>query len=224
MRKLLLFAAPLLLVNTSTLLAQGVPGGGPPGGEGPPGGGSGRGKPPQPPKPAKRSEYDKLVKQMFEAADADRDGTITIAELHSVVEQQRTARIEHRFKTVDKDGNGLISRPEFVAWQQDMGSAAGQEFTAIGDRDGPIANAIKPVGGKDQDNRMLARLIEPLTGTAIARANSNFDAGVTLDELLAYEGLRFEAADKDHDGMLSIVEMQPDGPGRGMQGMPPPSH
>ncbi|WP_313958532.1 EF-hand domain-containing protein [Novosphingobium sp. 9] len=210
-------------------------GGGHHGGDegGPPGGGAAR---PRPPKPMKRKDYDKIVEQMFDEADANHDGTVTVAELHGVVEAKREALIRARFTAVDANHDGTISADEFMVWQKQMGSAASDEDSAFGDRNGPIPDAIMP-HTKDEGDRMALRLIEPLTGTVIAKANTNYDAGVSLAELIAYEGKAFEAADKDHDGELSMDELRPmdgpdghrggfggrRGPGGPGEGGPPPS-
>ena len=60
----------------------------------------------------------------------------------------------------------------------------------------------------DKDDRALGRLIEPLGATVILEADANANGSVTLEELLAYEGKRFDAADKDHDGEVSPEEMR----------------
>jgi len=197
------------------------------GGGGPPGGG-GSARPPQPPKPIKRARFDKIVTDMFRDADTNRDGTVTLDELHALVEARRAVIIKERFAAIDADRNGSISMAEFSAWQSKMGSAAASDDAATGDRSGPIVEAVMPDVGED---RALARLIEPLSGTVIARANTNYDAGVSLEELLAYEGKLFDAADTDHDGYLSMEELRPKGkdgermrgPGSpGPMGGPPP--
>lgn len=200
-------------------------GGGDMDGGGPPGGGA---RAPQPPKPIKRARFDKIVTDMFRAADTNRDGTVTLDELHAMVEARRAVIIKDRFTAIDTDRNGAISMAEFSAWQGKMGSAAASDDAATGDRGGPIAEAVMPEVG---DERALAQLIEPLSGTVIARANTNYDAGVSLEELLAYEGKLFDAADTDHDGYLSMEELRPKGKdgermrgpgGPGPMGGPPP--
>ncbi|PNU06519.1 EF-hand domain-containing protein [Novosphingobium guangzhouense] len=211
--------AALLITLAPPALAQGMPGGmdggmgggGMGGGDmggggGPPGGGGGAGRPPQPPKPIKRARFDKIVTDMFRDADTNHDGTVTLDELHALVEARRAAIIKERFITIDTDRNGSISMAEFTAWQGKMGSAASSEDAATGERNGPIAEAVMPDAG---DDRQLAALIEPLSGTVIARANTNYDAGISLEELLAYEGKLFDAADTDHDGYLSMEELRP---------------
>jgi hypothetical protein len=75
----------------------------------------------------------------------------------------------------------------------------------------------------------------------IAKANLNYDTGVSLEELLAYEGARFDKADANHDTYLVREELDglrsgpnggpaggpmggrgPDGRAGGMAGGPPP--
>jgi len=244
MRKisLILVAASLSLVQSPAVFAQGMGGmggdtgggmggmgggGGPGGGgEGGPDGGSDKPSAPRPPKPVKRKQFDKIVTAMFREGDANKDGIVTIAELHAVVDARREARIRERFAVVDANRDGTISQGEFMAWQKSMGSVASDDAGAVGDRNGPIADAIVATSD-DPDDFMLVKMIEPLNGTTIARANTNYDAGVSLEELLAYEGKHFDEADKDHDGELSMSELRPAGgpgrgPGRGGPGGPPP--
>jgi len=192
------------------------------------------GKPraPTPPKPITRERFDKVVTAMFQAADANRDGTVTVPELHALVEARRNEVISGRFARIDSDRNGAISRDEFFAWQRQMGSAAVQDSAALGDREGPISEAVVPEAGHEPMDRMLDALIEPITGTLIAKANTNYDAGLSLSELLAYEGALFDAADSNHDGYLVMPELRvmrrggaggmqgPGGPGAGPTGAP----
>lgn len=243
MRKISLLFLPLLLLQTPAHaqmsddmggMGGGVMGGGGgmgrPGGGGPPGGPGGGGKP-RMPKPISRAHYDKIVTAMFRDADTNRDGLVTLEEFHALVSARRDAAIKARFAKVDANGDGSISIAEFIAWQQQMGSVAIDERGALGDRAGQVLEVVAPDFGKDDDDRMLADLIEPISGTLIAKANINYDAGVSLEELLAYEGAKFDAADTDKDGYLSMQELRPkDGgregmPGRGgMRPMgPPPS-
>lgn len=169
-------------------------------------GGGGRG--PQAAKPIAKARFDKIVTEMFRTADTNHDGTVTLAELHALVEARRATIIKDRFAAIDTDRNGLISMTEFAAWQAGMGSAATDDEAATGEREGPIVEAVMPDVGKE---RALRRLIEPLSGTVIARANTNYDAGLSLEELLAYEGKLFNAADTNHDGWLTMDELRPRG-------------
>jgi len=197
-------------------------GGGRPGGGGPPPGMDGP-RPPRPPKPIKREQFDKLVTGMFRQADGNRDGTVTIDELRALFEARRGAIIRARFEKIDANHNGAIGLDEFSAWQMQMGSLASSDGAALGDRNGPVAEVIMPDVGDDPGEAGLAMLIEPLSVAVITQANANYDAGLSLDELLAYEGKRFDAADANHDGWLTMDELRPPrGRGPGPMGGPRP--
>lgn len=202
----------------------GGPGGPPPGGGGPGGPGTGQ---PRPMKPIKRARFDRVVTAMFQAADTDRDGLVTLGELRMIVAARRDAMIRARFDKVDADRNGSISLAEFTGWQQGMGSLALSEDQPVTDRGGPIPATIEPDLGDDAGDRALAMVIEPLGALTIVHANTNYDAGMSLEELLAYQGKRFDAADTDRDGELSPEEVRVlmrrgEGPGRGGPGGPGP--
>ncbi|MBO9518735.1 MAG: calcium-binding protein [Porphyrobacter sp.] len=196
-----------LLVFSATALAQGGP---PPGGGGRGPGGPGEGGPgmrrmPEM-KPLKREKFDKAVTALFEAGDVNRDGYVTLAELRGIQTARREEVITERFKRIDSDHNGSISATEFSIWQQQLGSVVLSE-------EGPptldleiIPDVIRPKLG--DDDMALERLIDPLSATVIAKANVNYDSGVTLAEMLAYQGARFEAADEDRDGTISMEELR----------------
>lgn len=237
MKKILL---GVLIASLSTAaFAQGMPGGGMDGGMGGMGGGGmggggmggmrggrrggmggGMGGPgggthgPAAIKPLKRDKIEKPVTEMFRIADTNHDGTITLEELQALLVQRRDAIIRTRFDAIDGDHNGTISLAEFIAWQTHMGSAAGNEEEAMGDN-GPIPDSIPVPLGHDDEDRILRRLIDPLNATVIASANSNYDRGVSLEELLAYEYKKFDAADADKDGWLTPEEMRALGGGGG---------
>ena len=220
MRKMI----PILigLTLSSAALAQGFPGGGEGGGGftgggggGGPGGGGHRGGmggrpgggPPRMMKPLKRETFDKVVSAMFTAGDTDRDGSITIDELRAIIAARRDVAIKARFEKVDANHNGTIDRDEFFAWQRQMGSAALSDDQSDAE-DAPITETIDPVLRGNEDRGMLSRLIEPISPKLIAYANTNYDAGMSLDELLAYEHKRFDAVDTDKNGEISMEEMR----------------
>lgn len=224
MRKLSLVILSLFLCQSGTAFAQMGGGmGGPGGGGDAPESAPAESKPRQPRslQPVKRSQFDKIVKGMFDEADTNNDGIVTLAELRALIESRRTAIIAARFARIDTDRNGSISKDEFMAWQRQMGSYAAQEAGSTGDRNGPVPEVIMPDRGKNGDDEMIAGMIEPLSSSVIAKANTNYDAGMSLAELLAYEGKIFDAADTDRDGYLTVQEMRPKG-GPGGPTMPPP--
>lgn len=204
-----------------------------PEGSGPEGSGR-RGPPPgdsrpKPMPPIPRAALDEPVKAMFRAADGNHDGIVTLAELEAVIAARREAIIRARFERIDSDHDGHITMDEFMAWQKSLGSVAAGQDRALTDRGGPVPETVGPELGVKMQDRVLAALIEPLSAMTIVDANTNYDAGVSLDELLALERKRFDAADSDRDGQLSVDEVQEmmrklgkgrDGPGG--PGGPPP--
>jgi Ca2+-binding EF-hand superfamily protein len=225
-------AATLLAVSPA--LAQGgmggmggMGGGGMGGGMGGGPGGTDHGGPPmddggpRPPrdmKPISLKNFDAAVTGMFRAADANHDGMVTLAEFNQVVTARRDTVIHARFKAIDTNHNGQIDEGEFIAWQRAMGSTAlsdnaATEYAEI------IPDSIGPDLGDGERNDALSIAIE-LNAVVIAKANINYDAGMSLDELLAYEHARFDKADTDKDGTLSRDEIDAMMPRRGGPGGP----
>jgi hypothetical protein len=147
--------------------------------------------------------------------------------LNGVITARRNA-VLHRFVDIDTNHDGRIDEAEFIAWQSRKGGAAmaddGGEFAEI------VADSIGPDLGNGERNDALMIAVEPLNAVVIAKANTNYDAGITLDELMAYEHARFTKADTNQDLFLSREEVEAmipnrgprrDGPG-GPQGGPPP--
>lgn len=223
MKKLLLGLSALLLV-TPAAAQQGPPGGR----EGREGGmGRGRHQEGGPPRmraiePVGRERFDRIVTDMFRAADSDRDGLVTIGEVRAITAARRDVLIAKRFETVDRNGDRTVSRDEFFAWQHDLGSVAqSEEAQAIGR--GIVPETIAPDFRSEMEGRLLTGMLEPLSAALVVEANINYDAGLSLDELLAYEGKRFDEADRDRNKAISINEA-PRREGRlpgGIAGLPP---
>lgn len=193
-------------------------GGGKPGGMGEGGRGPGGGRGPAQMKPISREKLDKPVEAMFRAADANQDGIVELAELRSVLNAKREAIIRDRFKKIDANGDKLIDEKEFISWQQLLGSVAASETQSGGPAYGIVAESLPPPLGNSEDDRALRFIVEPLSVDVLVSANVNYDKGVTLAELLAYERQRFDAADTDKDGKLSgeeLRKLEPDGGRRG---------
>lgn len=220
MKKLLLGLSALLLV-TPAAAQQGPPGGRE--------GGTGRGHHQQGGgqrmraiEPVERERFDRIVTDMFHAADSDRDGLVTIGEVRAIADARRDVLIDKRFAAIDRNGDRTVSRDEFFAWQHDRGSVAqSEEAQAIGH--GIVSETIAPDFRNEMEERLLAGIIEPLGAALVVGANSNYDAGLSLDELLADEGKRFDATDRDRNKAISIDET-PRREGRlpgGVTGLPP---
>ena len=159
--------------------------------------------------PVDREDYDAVVERMFAVADTSRDGIATLAEFQTMIATRKDQAIQARFAAVDTDRNRAISADEFAAWQRGLGSAVlngdPNDVDAAG---GPvqIAEVVVPQGRGDT-GRVIARIVEPLGSTVITAANTDYDAGTSLAELIAYEGRHFEAADADHDGRIEAGEL-----------------
>lgn len=211
-----------LLVSTHAMAQSGPSGGGHQGG-GRQGMGRGEGREgrgdqrPREVKPVKREKLDKVVTEMFRAADTNHDGIIPIEELHAIVEARREKLIAARFDRIDGNHDGTVGREEFFAWQRSTGSLALSECHQQLS-ESLVPEAIEPDFGNDADARVLRRFVEPLTSVLIANANVNYDAGLSLDELLAYERKRFDEADRDRNGELSMDEMRETGDPQGLSG------
>jgi Ca2+-binding EF-hand superfamily protein len=193
-------------------------------GEGGRGPGGGRG--PAPMKPISRDKLDKPVEAMFRAADANKDGIVELEELRSVLNAKREAIIRERFKKIDANGDKLIDEKEFIVWQQSLGSVAASDSLGGGPAYGIVTESLPPPLGNGEDDRALRFIIEPLSVDVLVSANVNYDKGASLDELLAYERQRFDAADTDKDGKLSgeeLRKLEPEGGRRGPRAGGPPN-
>ena len=203
----ILLASSLLLASPAS--AQSGPpqggNGGPPGAGGPPGGGQ---RAPKPMKPVKRESFDRALTAMFRESDTDGDGMITVAEFRAAIDERRNRAIRARFDRLDSNRDGSLSFDEFAGWQRQLGSAAiSEDQQPIREMD-MVPAVIQPTLGEDDDDKVLRLLIEPLGVTLITAANTNYDAGMSLAEFLAHQGKRFDAADSDGDGAISMDEMR----------------
>ncbi|EQB31998.1 EF-hand domain-containing protein [Sphingobium ummariense] len=137
-------------------------------------------------------------------ADANKDGTITKAELTAALdarfakmdvnkdgkltkedrEQARAQRLDARFARLDADNSGQISKAEFTA-----AANARQDGASAGKRWGARRHGGRPMG---------------MMGTRQAMA----DGTVTRDEFMARPLAMFDKADANHDGSVTADEMK----------------
>ncbi|MCB5424122.1 EF-hand domain-containing protein [Altererythrobacter sp. CC-YST694] len=187
---------------------------------------------PRLPGPIAREKYDAAVAKMFRAADTNGDGTVTLAELNAAIEARRAAAIADRFVAIDTNRDRQISVDEFTAWQRELGSAVLNDDARAAAAQGVVVAEELPVElGKGRDEEIFELLLKPFSPTMLLEANTNYDGGVSLDELVAYQGARFTKADRNGDNWLTqdeiwdvrteeVGERGPAGPGR--PGGPPP--
>ena len=157
------------------------------------------------PDPIERKDFDELVGRMFAVADTSRDGIVTLAEFQGMIAARKDEAIANRFASIDTDRNRALSLEEFGRWQHGLGSSVLSDADAGGGALGFAEVVVAEARGRN--GAALSALIEPLGSTVITAANTDFDAGTSLAELIAYEGKRFEARDANHDGRIAGAEL-----------------
>ena len=60
------------------------------------------------------------------AVDANRDGSVSAEEMRSGIDTRRNQRVSARFDAADADGNGILSREEFISASGERGDRAGR--------------------------------------------------------------------------------------------------
>lgn len=145
-----------------------------------------------------RAQMEAMVKQKFTEADANKDGAVTMDEVKGRMDAKHTERMEAHFKAMDTDGNGSISRTEFVAGHNRPGHDS--------DMDGPDERADKGHGsmkkGMMGGHGMGMKFGERMFGMA----DANKDSRVTLAEATKAALTHFDAMDGDKNGTVTSGE------------------
>lgn len=162
--------------------------------------------PPPGAKPLRRDRFDEAVGKLFAAGDSNSDGTITLAEFNAVVAATRERAIRERFAAIDGDRNQSLSFAEFAQWQHTMGSTVLSEGAEAGGG-ALVAEEIRISFGRGDEDELTEGVIEPLTATALVEANEDYDGGVSLPELIAWEGKAFASADQNSDSFVTFTEL-----------------
>jgi Ca2+-binding EF-hand superfamily protein len=180
-------------------------------GQGGGGGGQGGGyHQPRPIKPIKWSEFEAKLREAFAAADLDHNGVVTIDEVHAARDAKLKKLVDERFAMIDTNHDGAISHDEFAAWQLHMGDPdQADRKLAAEDRQQIDQASDKPFRrGQGGEDEIAGGLLAPVDEVLIVNADSNNDLALSLAEDLAYQKARFDAADTDHDGVLSEDEIR----------------
>jgi Ca2+-binding EF-hand superfamily protein len=156
----------------------------------------------------RRDRFDEAIVQLFTSADTDRDGILTLAELRAVIEVRKVEAIRERFAGIDADRDQSVSFAEFDRWQRGLGSIVLSDEGAAVASNTLVSEDIRPAPERGRGGLVLARLVEPLNATTLAAANTNYDSGASLAEVLAHEGKRFEAADANQDNWVTEDELR----------------
>lgn len=149
----------------------------------------------------------KIVKSVFQKADANKDGKLTA--------EERQARVKQWFKELDANGDGKLSPDEFV----------GQRFAMIDvDKDGVVtmveyvvffagADAATDQTAAcdkwDADGDSAIIVVEEIAyrKSGFAAMDANGDGKVTPDEMKAAQDKQFKSLDANNDGVLTVEEM-----------------
>jgi hypothetical protein len=144
------------------------------------------------------------VAAWFAAADRDRDGTLTPAEL-----RLDSARF---FATLDSDGDGELEPAEIARYENEVapevqvglqmrGSGFG-DWRGRGSRRARIATFDKGIEGAGRYS--FLNIPQP-----VIAADSDMNRGVSRDEFAQAAGERFTLLDSNRDGRLDQAELPP---------------
>lgn len=160
-----------------------------------------------------------LIGAWFAAADADRDGALTVAEM-----QADGARF---FRTLDTNRDGALTPPEMVRYEREVApeiQLGNQLIRRRPDRaGGPEGSAGRPQDFTLQEDRPRRgsgepqpRLPQGATRYAlldlpqpVAAADADFNRAVSAEEFAAAAAERFAELDRDRDGRITRQELQP---------------
>lgn len=151
-----------------------------------------------------RAEAEKAAAQMFARLDVNKDGKLDRADR----EQARAAMREKHFAALDANGDGAVSKAEFMA---DKGPG-GPGGPGMGDHDmdGPGGpgkhgghgsmgghHGMGGPGGMGGGMMMMAKM-----------ADTDNDGAVSQSEFMAAATKHFDMADANHDGQITKAERQ----------------
>ena len=176
-----------------------------------------------------RAEVIQRSDAAFARLDADHDGRFTREEAVALGQQRRERMQTRMFERLDADHDGQISREEFAQGRRGFGrrgpgGPGGPGLMVDGGPDGP-----PPPGGPG-----MRRWHHRGPGMGMRMGARMFgEAGyVTAEQFRARALARFDRADADHDGTLTVAERQASrgemrrhrrmGPPPGGPDMPPP--
>jgi Ca2+-binding EF-hand superfamily protein len=156
----------------------------------------------QPAGPTTRVDVENRVKTDFAAVDTNKDGFIVAAEAEAARAKRRAEKRDQHFAGMDSNNDGSISRAEFDAeHQEDSAVTEGKRGGNWrgGGRHGADGHGAGHHGGGDKMGGLT-------NGWMFKRADANADGKVSLVEAMTRPLARFDSADVDKDGTLTVEE------------------
>ncbi len=163
-----------------------------------------------------RDEVSRMPQEMFDRLDKDGDGSLSQAELaamkgkrHHASPERNAKRGSRFFEKLDKNDDGLLSRDELARMPE-------ERFTTLDkDGDGSLSQAEFAAGHKAGKRAGKGK-----HGAAahFAKADTNGDGRVDVEEARAAAGQHFDRLDKSGDGVLVGEELQFGKKAHGKQG------
>lgn len=153
-----------------------------------------------------RADVEARVKDQFAQYDANKDGTVTREEISAHRQAKRAERQDARFKAMDKDANGSISRAEFDAAHARRGPGHDGKAAAA-KTDGAAPDAARDRGHHGHGK---GRMGHGMKGHGMfgfgGMADANKDGNITLAEATSAALARFDKMDANKDGTLTAQE------------------
>lgn len=154
------------------------------------------------------------IADWFAVADRDHDGAVSLPEM-----LEDASRF---FKALDVDGNGVISPIEMTRYETDIAPArvrfdGGLKPFRSADKSDNLGSRVSDDGAegggrhsfRNGPGRMFRDLEFLEVPQPVMMADSDFDQRVTADEFAKMAAKRFNANDKDKDGLLQSGELTP---------------
>ena len=145
------------------------------------------------------------------ALDANRDGTVSVAEREAAMQAKRAERANERFAKLDANSDGAISRAEFDAGRPERADRPERAERADGDDRGPRG---EPGPGRGGPRHAMRGPGGPEGPGAPGGPEGREPGPVVIAEVAAKLGERFDKMDADKNGVVTAEERRAAMPAR----------
>lgn len=161
------------------------------------------------PAPQTRAQAEAKVREHFTRLDSNGDAVVTRDELTAFADAARDKAMDARFAQMDADKNGSISRAEFDAGHAErrgMIMRRNEMAMAPVPPAPPQAGVMPPMPPKPPRMGRHMRMMAGPGGGLMMFADGDRDGRITLKEATDAALARFDKADADHNGTLTVEE------------------